>query len=178
MPGRARRLWHRRRYGLYPWPVIKLPWGRYVRVRYLFWRIRIPVWLAMAAAGWALSGAAGMAGGVVVAYAAEAAFSYRKPAGSGPVRVSAEEIAARAEARRIQHRWQTEAVPSPAGWRPPAGSQPAWTWAPPHGLRARLDRVPSWVRLWYRAPFVDRYAHAWMWEHGGWDVLPPAAQDN
>ena len=44
---------------------------------------------------------------------------------------------------------------------------------PPDGLRPRLDRVSLWVRLWYRTPFVDRYAHAWMWAHGGWNVLPP-----
>lgn len=35
-------------------------------------------------------------------------------------------------------------------------------------------RVPGWVRSWYRTPFADRYAHAWMWRHGGWDILPPS----
>lgn len=54
------------------------------------------------------------------------------------------------------------------GGDPPAGSR-----GPPDGLRARLDRVPGWLRLWYRTPWVDRYAHRWMWDPGGWDVLPP-----
>jgi len=66
-------------------------------------------------------------------------------------------------------------VPSPGGWRPPDGVLPAWSWAPPYGLAPRLDRVPGWVRLWYKTPLLDRYAHAWMWEYGGWDVLPPGA---
>jgi hypothetical protein len=29
-----------------------------------------------------------------------------------------------------------------------------------------------WVRVWYGLPLVDRYAHAWMWAHGGWEVPP------
>ena len=120
------------------------------------------------------SSAAGVVGGIVVAYVAEAVFSYRKPVNRGPVRATEAEIAAaRAEARRAARRWETEAVPSPGGWRPPPGSRPAWQWTPPDGLRARLERVPAWVRLWYKTPLVDRYACTWMWHHGGWDVLPP-----
>jgi hypothetical protein len=34
--------------------------------------------------------------------------------------------------------------------------------------------MPRWVRLWYRTPFIDRYAYEWMWWHGGWSVLVPA----
>jgi hypothetical protein len=163
-----------RRRSLYPWSAIELPWGRYERERYLFWRIRIPLWLVMAAAGWALFGAAGVVGGILVAYVAEAVFSYRKPVNRGPVCATEPEIAAaRAEARRAARRWETEAAPSPGGWRPPAGSRPAWQWTPPDGLRERLERVPAWVRLWYKTPFVDRYACTWMWQHGGWDMLPP-----
>lgn len=174
-----RRSWYRRgRGGLYPWTVIKLPWGRYERYAYMFWRIRVPIWLAGAGCGWALVGPAGLAGGLVVAYAAEGVFSYRNAAnlGSGPAevrRTDAEVTAARAHARR----WKTEAVPSPAGWHPPDGARPAWSWTPPCGLTPRLDRVPVWVRLWYNTPFVDRYAHGWMWTHGGWDVLPPNGAD-
>ena len=37
---------------------------------------------------------------------------------------------------------------SPGGWTAPPGVLPAW-------------------RL------IDRYAHAWMWSHGGWEVRPP-----
>jgi hypothetical protein len=29
------------------------------------------------------------------------------------------------------------------------------------------------VRVWYQVPFVDRYAHVWMWAHGGWDTDAP-----
>jgi hypothetical protein len=28
------------------------------------------------------------------------------------------------------------------------------------------------VRVWYELPFIDRYARAWMWHHGGWEVAP------
>jgi hypothetical protein len=58
----------------------------------------------------------------------------------------------------------------------PAGAMPGWDWTPPGGLRPRLDRVPRWVRIWYQVPFIDRYAHVWMWAHGGWDTdAPPGA---
>ena len=67
----------------------------------------------------------------------------------------------------------TDGVPSPGTWQPPPGTLPAWNWMPPdHGLRLRLDRVAGWVRVWYRTPFLDRRAHAWMWDHGGWDIVP------
>jgi hypothetical protein len=66
-------------------------------------------------------------------------------------------------------------VPSPAGWAVPPGVRPAWNWTPPSGLAPRLDRAPRWVRWWYRTPLLDRYAHAWMWWHGAWDVEAPAA---
>ena len=168
-----------RRRGLYPWTVIELPWGRYERYAYLFWRIRIPLWIVFSAGGWALFGGAGLAGGAVAAYVAEGVLSYRKPSGRGPTYASAEQYAtARARARRTELRWETEAMPSPAGWQPPAGERPAWQWVPPCGLRVRLDRVPFWVRLWYKTPVVDRYACSWMWTHGGWDVLPPTASSS
>jgi hypothetical protein len=31
-----------------------------------------------------------------------------------------------------------------------------------------------WVQVWYELPLIDRYAHAWMWSHGGWEVRPPS----
>jgi hypothetical protein len=34
--------------------------------------------------------------------------------------------------------------------------------------------VPWLVRVWYELPLLDRYAHAWMWAHGGWEVRPPS----
>jgi hypothetical protein len=171
-----RRTRYRRwRGGLYPWGVIALPWASYERYAYLFWRIRIPLWLASAGGGWALAGPAGLVGGLAMAYLAEGVLSYRRatprpgPSWAGPN--DAEVAAARAHALR----WETEAIPSPGGWRPPDNVLPAWSWAPPEGIRARLDRVPAWVRLWHAIPLLDRYAQAWMWEHGGYDVLPRGA---
>jgi hypothetical protein len=166
----------RLRRGLYPWTVLELPWGHYERYAHLFWRIRIPIWIVMCALGWALLGIAGLAPGALAAYLLEGLLSYRKPTGTRPSPVSADQrAAARAEAELMESRWQTEAVPSPAGWQPPPRVRPAWQWTPPAGVRERLDRVPVLVRLWYKTPIVDRFAYSWMWEHGGWDVLPPAA---
>jgi len=85
---------------------------------------------------------------------------------------SAELAAMRAEARR---RAAMPRVPSPGGWSVPAGQLPAWHWLPPPGLETRLDRAPRWARVWYGTPLVDRYAHAWLWYHGGFDVVPPDA---
>lgn len=171
------RRYQRPRGGLYPWHVIAFPWGRYERHSYLFWRIRIPLWLAGAGAGWMLAGPAGLAGGLIAAYVAEGVFSYRSVPALGQGRRPASPTEAEVAAAYTQaRRWETDAVPSPAGWRPPDGVIPAWSWAPPDGLRPRLDRVPAWVRLWYRTPLVDRYAHGWMWEHGGWDVLPDVSE--
>jgi hypothetical protein len=172
------RTWYSRwRRGLYPSGVIALPWGRYERYAHLFWRIRIPLWLVSAGAGWAVAGPGGIVGGLAFAYVAEGLLSYRRATISGArprvvSRTDAEVAAARAHAIR----WETEAVPSPGGWRPPDDVLPAWSWVPPHGITSRLDRVPAWVRLWYATPLLDRYAHAWMWEHGGYDVLPPTAE--
>ena len=76
--------------------------------------------------------------------------------------------------RRVWPDHEQYGVPSPGGWEPPVGVLPGWNWSPPGGLRPRLERMPRWARIWYRAPFIDRYAHAWMWKHGGWDVDAPA----
>jgi hypothetical protein len=173
--------------------VTATPWGSFRRRRILSWRIRVPLWLASTAAGWGIGSASGTglagrvigaAAGLAMACLAEVAFCYRRvpPETASPVR-SPEEMAAhraeferrRAESGRRQLRWDAEAVPSPGGWQPSARTLPAWNWTPPEGIRPRWDRVPAWVRFWYRTPFADRYAHAWMWRHGGWDVLPPAA---
>ena len=32
------------------------------------------------------------------------------------------------------------------------------------------------VRLLHATPFVDRLAKAYMWDHGGYDVLPPGVE--
>ncbi len=60
--------------------------------------------------------------------------------------------------------WETHARPSPGGWNSPSEA--------PQGVVPRLHRMPWWVRVWYHTPFLDRRARAWMWSHGGFDVLP------
>jgi hypothetical protein len=137
----------------------------------LFWRIRILLWLPLLAGGWFVLRAYGLLAGAAVAVLIEAKTSYRKRDGR-----RAAPVAVRNDTRRTAPTspWETGATPSPGGWQSPPNRLPAWNWLPPGGIRPRLDRVPHWVRLWYRTPFIDRYAHAWMWRHGGWDVLPPA----
>jgi hypothetical protein len=66
---------------------------------------------------------------------------------------------------------------SPGGWSAPKGSVPAWNWLPPSGAVPRVDLMPTLVRAWYRTPLIDRYAYAWMWRHGGWEVKPPTVTD-
>lgn len=63
-------------------------------------------------------------------------------------------------------------VPSP-GLVVPAGRRPAGRRIPEGRLTPRLHAMPRWVRVWYRTPFIDRYAYSWMWWRGGWDVLVP-----
>ncbi len=64
-------------------------------------------------------------------------------------------------------------VPSPGHWVAPAAQRPGWDWLPENGALPNLRALPRWVRIWFRTPFIDRYAHAWMWWHGGWAVLVP-----
>ncbi len=64
-------------------------------------------------------------------------------------------------------------TPSPGEWVVPAGVRPGWEWLPEHGATPNLQAMPRWVRVWYRFPFIDRYAYEWMWWHGGWWVLVP-----
>jgi hypothetical protein len=70
-------------------------------------------------------------------------------------------------------RLRTGFVLSPGGWTPPPGVLPAWNWLPSEGAAPRLDLAPWWARAWYHLPFIDRYAHAWMWRHGACEVRPP-----
>ncbi|GAA2759065.1 hypothetical protein GCM10009872_44250 [Actinopolymorpha rutila] len=79
------------------------------------------------------------------------------------------------ERHKQRVRWMTYARPSPGGWTPPAGVRPGWNWTPPDGVEPHLERVPRWVRIWFWTPWLDRYAHEWLWHHGGFDVLPPDA---
>jgi hypothetical protein len=67
---------------------------------------------------------------------------------------------------------------SPGGWSAPPGRIAAWNWTPPGGAAPRPDRAPRWVRVWFHVPLADRWAYAWMWRHGAWEVEPaPAAND-
>ena len=61
-------------------------------------------------------------------------------------------------------------VMSPGDWSVPAGERPGWSWLPEPGAFARIRSMPTWVRVWYMLPFIDRYAYSWMWWHGGWAV--------
>ena len=66
------------------------------------------------------------------------------------------------------------AVASPGNWVVPPVMRPGWDWLPEQGVRGahpRLRGMPRWVRVWYRTPFLDRYAYEWMWWHSGWGVL-------
>lgn len=63
---------------------------------------------------------------------------------------------------------------SPGDWIVPGGQRPGWEWLPEHGAIPNLRAMPRWARVWYRTPFLDRYAYEWMWWHGGWWVLAPA----
>ncbi len=165
--------WRQRRWPL-RWFVRHTFWGR------LRWPVRILAWLVTAGlvsiAGWqyAVIGPVAFEVGFMISVLADERRARRLP---GPVALdedSPQLAALRAEARRQA---ALPRVPSPGGWSAPAGARPAWTWTPPLGLELRLDRAPWWARVWYGTPLVDRYAHAWLWYHGGWDVVPPEARD-
>ena len=61
---------------------------------------------------------------------------------------------------------------SPGDWVVPDGERAGWSWLPPQGAIPNLRAVRPWVRVWYRLPFLDRYAYSYMWPRGGWAVLP------
>ncbi len=66
-----------------------------------------------------------------------------------------------------------EMVPSPGVWVCPPHQKAAWNWTPPGGAVPRPERMPRIVQLWFRTPFIDRWAYGWMWHRGGWDVEVP-----
>src|SRR5215469_7246661 len=158
------------------WPV---SW--YLRRGYrrrLRWPVRIFAWLATAGlvsiAGWQYAVLGPVAFELVFLMSVRAD-ERRVRHLPGPVALSEDSprlAALRAEARRHE---ALPRVPSPGGWSAPAGVRPAWNWTPPPGISPRLDRAPWWARVWYSTPLADRYAHAWLWYHGGWDVVPPEA---
>ncbi len=63
---------------------------------------------------------------------------------------------------------------SPGHWIAPPGLRPGRAWLPEHGALPNLRGMPRWVRVWYRTPFLARFAYEWMWWHGGWFILTPS----
>src|SRR5215472_18380476 len=64
---------------------ITLPVGRrYGRYAYLFWRIRLPLWIAPAEAGWWVLRWPGIAVGLAAGILAEMVLSYRGPQNPAP----------------------------------------------------------------------------------------------
>lgn len=151
--------------------------ARHAYWRRLRWPIRILAWLVTAG----LASLAGWQYAVLGPLAFETWFVVmlvRDDHRLGPIsRPVPAENSARVAAIRAEHARLAALprVPSPGGWSPPDGVLPAWNWLPPPGVEPRMDRVPAWVRLWYGTPLVDRYAHAWLWHQGGYDVVPPEA---
>jgi len=78
----------------------------------------------------------------------------------------------RSHIEAAEHGWET-ARPSPGGWTVPYDRAPGRDWAPPEGLLPRPSRLPLWARVWYVAPWLRRSIYFWMWDHGGFDVIPP-----
>jgi hypothetical protein len=156
------------------WPFLSRLHNSLFRLR---WQARLTGWLVTGGlasiAGWQyiLLGPLTFEIAVLVSMALHSRRVRRLPA---PVPVGDDRLA-RALRARARRQAALPRVASPGGWSAPAGVLPAWNWTPPCGITKRLDRVPLWARLWYSTPLVDRYAHAWLWQHGGWDVIPPEA---
>ena len=53
---------------------------------------------------------------------------------------------------------------------PPGRRAPGWDWLPPGGAEPRLRESPAMVRWSFHRPFVQRFAHTWLWRHGYWTV--------
>lgn len=90
-------------------------------------------------------------------------------------RLTREEVDALVSA---QHElWRAHGGSSPAGWKPPPVKMPGWNWLPPEGAHRHPNRLPRWVRTWKRIPLAGRWARAWMWHHGRFQVIPPQAAE-
>jgi hypothetical protein len=52
-----------------------------------------------------------------------------------------------------------------------------WNDIPPgYGAQFELDGAPAWLRLWFRTPFLDRFAYPVAVRRGyGWLTPPPGA---
>ena len=69
-----------------PPATITLPGGQtWERHAYVFWRVRVPLWLVLGSVGWLLAGVVGSVLGAGGAVLIEIVFSYRRPDGlAGP----------------------------------------------------------------------------------------------
>ena len=143
----------------------------------LRWPVRIAAWIGAAGiaslAGWQFSPLGPLA--FESALVALSVRHFRRRSASCPVPASPHDLAVIAAHRAEARRQDALRVPSPGGWTAPPGVLPAWNWVPEPGIVPRPDRMPLRVRLWYGTPLADRYAHAWAWRHGGYDVVPPDA---
>ncbi|MGH3302115.1 MAG: hypothetical protein ACRDOK_10620 [Streptosporangiaceae bacterium] len=172
---RARTATYRPRNWRVRWPVLRYWHDSFIR---LPWPPRILGWLVTGSlasvAGWQYIplGPVSFEIAFMTSVALDARRVRRLP---GPVALENQAPLARALRAEARRQAALPRVASPGGWDPPAGVRPAWNWTPPSGITPRLDRVPLWARLWYSTPLMDRYAHAWLWHHGGWDVVPPEA---
>jgi hypothetical protein len=113
--------YRRRRYALsarrrrvLPWlrfpMAIMLPGGRrHERYAYLFWRVRLPLWIVPAAACWLVLSWPGIAAGLAAGILAEVVFSYRAPYGPS---------------RPVATRGQSWGPDEPAGVREPRRPHP------------------------------------------------------
>ena len=116
---------HRRRVlrGLQFPRVTGWPGGRRLeRHAYLFWRVRLPLWAVLAAAGWLALGWTGVVPGAAAAILAELVFSYRQPRGGRPVSAPGGPggSAGVREPRRPRPAGGAGAAQLPAGPAPPA----------------------------------------------------------
>lgn len=102
---------------------ISLPGGIcWERRAYVFWRVRLPLWIVLGAAGWLLASGVGVVLGLVAAVVMELLFSYRRPGGlprptafGGPRGPGPGPVGVR-EPRR----------PRPTGGAGSAGGDPTW----------------------------------------------------
>jgi hypothetical protein len=170
---RTRSVAYLSRDGLVRSPILRRWHRAFIRLR---WPLRILGWLVTGGlaslAGWQYILLGPLA--FEIAWTISAALVSRRVRRlAGPGAMDDEDPRARAYRAEARRQAGLPRVASPGGWDPPAGVRPAWNWTPPDGAALRLDRVPLWARLWYNTPLVDRYAHAWLWQHGGFDVIAP-----
>jgi len=92
------------------------------RRAYVFWRVRLPLWIVLGAAGWLLASGAGVVLGLVAAVVMELLFSYRPPGGlPRPTVVGGPPGPGQGPTGVREPRW-----PRPTGGAGSAGADPTW----------------------------------------------------